>query len=40
MYRQLLMAFEDYEIMPVSFVVSEEEILAVGGIDFLPVLKC
>ena len=33
------MTFEDYEVMSVSFMVSEEEILAMGGIYFLPVLE-
>ena len=33
------MTFEDYKIMPVALVVAEEQILAVGRVDFLPILK-
>lgn len=36
---QFLMTFEDYQIMPVSLVVTEEQVLAMGGIDFLPILQ-
>jgi hypothetical protein len=33
------MTFEYHKIMPVSFVIPEEQILAVCGIDFLPVFE-
>jgi len=36
---QLLMALEDYKVMPVSLMISEEKVLAVYGIYLLPVLK-
>lgn len=33
------MTFEDYQVMSVSLMVSEEKVLAVCGIDFLPVFE-
>lgn len=39
MYRQLLMTLEDHQIMAVSLMVSEEEILAMDGVYFLPVFQ-
>ena len=34
------MTLKDNEIVSVAFVVAEEEILAMSGIDFLPIFKC
>ena len=39
MDRQFLMTLENHQIMAVSFMVSEEEILAVDRIYLLPVFK-
>ena len=39
MYGKFLMTFEDHKIMPVAFMVSEEKILAMDGIDVFPILK-
>ena len=36
---KFLMAFEDDKIMPVALVVTEKQILAMGGIDFLPIFQ-
>ena len=36
---QLLMAFENYEIVPVSLVVAEKEVLAVCRVDLFPILE-
>ena len=36
---QLLMALEDYKVMPVSLMISEEKVLAMNGIYLLPVLE-
>ena len=36
---QLLMALEDYKVMPVSLMVAEKEVLAVDGIEILPVFQ-
>ena len=34
-----LMAFEDYQIVTVSLMIPEEQILAMSGIDLLPIFK-
>jgi hypothetical protein len=34
---QSLTVFKDYEIMPVSLMVPEENILAMGGFQILPI---
>jgi hypothetical protein len=39
MDRQLLMTLENHQIMAVSFMISEEEILAMDGIYILPVFQ-
>ena len=36
---KFLMAFEDDKIMPVALVVTEKQILAMGGIYLLPIFK-
>ena len=36
---QFLVAFEYYKIMPVALVVAEEQILAMGRINLLPVFE-
>ena len=35
----LLMALEDHEIVAVTFMVTEEEVLAVGRVDLLPIFQ-
>jgi hypothetical protein len=35
----LLMALEDHEIVAVAFMVTEEEVLAVGRVDLLPIFQ-
>ena len=37
--RQFLMALENHQIVAVSLMIPEEEVLAVNRIDVLPVLK-
>jgi hypothetical protein len=37
---KFLMAFEHHQIVSVSFVISEEKILAVGGVYFFPIFQC
>ena len=36
---QLLMALEDYKVMPVSLMISEEKVLAMNGIYLLPIFQ-
>lgn len=38
-YRKFLMTFEHYQIMAVSLMIPEKEILAVSGIYILPIFK-
>ena len=40
MDREFLVAFEYYKVMSVSFMVTEKQVLAVGGVDFFPVFQC
>ena len=35
----LLMTLEDHEIVAVAFMVTEEEVLAVGRVDLLPIFQ-
>lgn len=35
-----LMAFEDYQIVTVTLMVTEEKILAMSGIDLFPIFQC
>ena len=39
MYGKFLMAFEYNQIMPVAFVITEEEVLAVDRIYLLPLFQ-
>ncbi len=39
MDRELLMTFEDHEIVAVTLMVPEEKVLAVNRIDFLPIFQ-
>lgn len=40
MDREFLVTFEYDKIVPVSLVVAEEQVFAVCGVDFLPILEC
>jgi hypothetical protein len=33
------MAFEDHKIVPVAFMVAEEQVLAMDGIDVFPIFE-
>jgi hypothetical protein len=33
------MTLKDYEIMPVALVITEKQVLTVGGINILPIFK-
>jgi hypothetical protein len=33
------MALKDYEVMSVAFMITEKQVLAVGGINLLPIFK-
>lgn len=37
---QFLVAFEYDKVMPVAFVVAEEQVLAMGGVYVFPVFQC
>ena len=39
MDRQFFMTFEDYKIMSVTLMISEEQVLAVSRVDFLPIFE-
>ena len=39
MNPQFLMTFEDYKIVPVAFMVTEKQVLAMCGVYFLPILQ-
>ena len=39
MYIQFLVALEYHEVMPVAFVITEKQILAVSGINIFPIFK-
>ena len=39
MYLKLLMTLKDNEIVPVAFVISEEKILAMRGINVFPIFQ-
>lgn len=39
-YIKILVTVERHQIMPVSLMIAEKQILAMRGINFLPVLQC
>ena len=39
MYLHFLMTFEDHQIVAVSLMVAEKQILAMSGIYFLPIFQ-